>query len=443
MSEKLDCQRLYEGYISQLEQGDIDVKYLHFEMPLVQTYSIDCVQLRALMDKDKDLYRTTIPGFEYELLLMEGHDSTHYQELIKAYRQGYFRFQNRNVNNVFYLKQADSSTNLHLLTQQYLLEDDDTVVEFLLNHYQSQLNDFEMANSNNTDFAYLRKEEAQMLLGFRQEFLSFTRLVKITAQHLNELLSDFKIKTIDPNSFALKGAFQKRYKLLDRDELSAYLSTAQEISVRRVHDDVEALRGLTQTQILNNIIEAEAALNEATANEIEGILKCYAAKEQESVSLYRSLIRHYFSLTQAEEDFTQVHKPFEMYFDNYFADFEHILAYYAHVYKDQDIDPLTSPYYRKIYTVTHAKITITNKNYIEMMQESKAAYIRERDSLTQLTLLKHEYAQEVDSLFDEFQQFGIQYISAITDTKGVLVDHENNVSVLKEKYDLRGKNEFF
>jgi len=445
--EPLDKRQVYEEryqeYRRRSVEEELTLSVLDVEMPLVEEWVDTAVRLRAFLDREHHLYVDAIAPFEYRLLREYKGEERGYQALVDIYREEYFLYQQRDNSSRYYLPFNTEENAKAQLSHDYLLLGDDTLVASLFVTFQQELDTHYTENIDNESIKALRQNEAQMLLAFKAEYLALKRQISIDRKMLKLLLETPPDKSLEPSEYPLKSYFAQAYDLLDSDDLVSYLETIDTFTDEQVDSDIARLRSLVQEKIIANNVDAETELAKVTTRDVGEVLTRFAAKEQALLTAYRAQVVNYFAYTHAEEKFIVVHKPFEMYFDNYFADFEQILKYYVLLYREVSVNPLETPYYNKIYTTTKNKILATNANYAEAIEESKLNYISKRQTLTQLKLIKREYEQEIDALLDEYSRYGKLYIHAVSEDASYSAEHQQQVAQLRLQYDLREKNEFF
>ena len=436
------CETQYRRY---KERKDLleEIETTSYEMPTVEKWQANCLRLRAFLDQNKQLYIETIPNLEYQLLAQYRDDLPTYQHLVDIYRDEYFSYQARENNSRFYLQPCEEGTSISCQVQRTLLEKDETVEPLMLNAFQRSLDTYYNEHRDDDDIMALRMSEKEMLMDFTQEYLGFQSQLERQSRALNALLADFEPVTTTQYSLKLNHYFQSQYDLINQEDLLRYLGRQERDDEVQRQSDIGRIRERIQHKIIVNNIDAETKLSTVAREQVGDVLMDFAAKEQQWVSHYRSLLTHYFAYINEMVDPLVFHKPFEMYFDNYFADFDNTLQYYLLLYNGQEIDPMQTPYYNKIYTATKSKITVTNTNFIESIEHYKKSYISNRSALTELTQLKREYEQEIDSLIDEFKRYGTLYLSALDKKGSTLQEHLTQVAALQERYDLRMNNEFF
>ena len=434
------CAERLKQYKEQLENGDTAIV---FEMPYVEKWGVASTQLRAFLDREQELYVTELPAFEYRLLEQLYDDPKKYRQLVDLYRESYFSYHQHFYDARFYLEHHEETTSISFYVQEALLKDRKVVQSTMYHHFQQRVDRFYENNREAKDFARVRFEEHTLLLELQQRRLEYIDLLQEKSHALSKLLLSREPVTVEAPPLTLTSYFQNRYDLIDKEDLQHYLQTLSSHDTQQTGSDIARIRDLIQQKIIDNNIEAEAKLTHDDTSNLGDILMDYAAKEQQYITHYRSLLTLYFAHISQPADFSLLYKPFELYFDNYFADFDNILKYYVHRYKDQDINALQTPYYNKIYTATKTKITVTNTNFIQEIESYKKHYISSRDALTELTQLKREYEQEIDSLIDEFRRYGELYVSALSSDDAQLTKHADQVKTLQQQYDLRMNHEFF
>jgi len=433
------CQEYYEKY----KNSSVSEKDLLEASPKIEVCSVSCVRLKAFLDKSKTFYTDTIAPFEFLLLKKCRGDKAHYEELIDVYRQTYFSYNNKDVYIGFYLEQEANESSIEHIAQAYLLNEDSYAITVLVNTSQKELDNFYLKNRNNEDTRSVRILEKQLIFDIEEKFLKLQSFINKGRKSLEALLENYPYKAFDNKILAFTSYFQDSYNLLDKDDLIEYVKSFKSFTDKQIQDDIVSIRDTVQQQIISNNILVEELLASNEEVNIREVLMQYAAKEQEFVSSYRSVMISYSTLTELKLDFLQVNKPFEMYFDNYFSDFENIVEYYKYLYTNEDIEVLSTPYYNKIHTSTKEKILVLNANYANEIEESKKNYISKREALTQLKSIKREYAQEVDALLDEYMRYGELYIGAIKSNSSDNEKHKHYVVLVRQQYDLREKNEFF
>lgn len=436
------CEERLKHYKERLQNSDKTTLPV-FEMPYVEKWGVSSTQLRAFLDRDQELYVNELPSFEYRLLEQLQEDPKKYRLLIDLYRERYFSYHKRLYDARFYLEHYQERQTVSFYVQEALLKDEKNAQTTMYNYFQQTVNSFYETNREAKDFANLRFQENALLLDLQQRRLEFIDLLQQKSRALSKLLTSREPITVTEPPLALTTYFQNKYDLINKEDLQQYLQTLSTHDTQQTDSDIARIRDLIQQKIIDNNIEAEEKLTHDDAANLGTILMDYAAKEQQWITHYRSLLTLYFAHISQLADFALLYKPFELYFDNYFADFDNILKYYVHLYKDQHINALQTPYYNKIYTATKTKITVTNTNFTQEIESYKKHYISSRDALTELTQLKREYEQEIDSLIDEFRRYGALYVSALSRDETLLSEHLDQVKTLQEQYDLRMNNEFF
>ena len=436
------CETQYRRY-KESEELSEKIEVTSSEMPTVEKWQANCLRLRAFIDRKKQLYVDSLPNLEYQLLAQYRDDPSTYQHLVDIYRDEYFSYQERENNSRFYLQPCEDGTSIPCQVQRILLEKDETVEPLIRNAFQQSLDTYYNEHRDDDDIMALRMSEKEMLMNFTQEYLGFQSQLERQSRALNALLVDFEPLTTTQHSLKLNHYFQSQYDLIDQEDLLRYLGAQEKHDELQRQSDIARIRERIQHKIIANNIDAETKLSTVAREQVGDVLMDFAAKEQQWVSYYRSLLTHYFAYINHVVDPLVFHKPFEMYFDNYFADFDNTLQYYVLLYNGQEINPMQTPYYNKIYTATKTKITVTNTNFIESIEHYKKSYISDRNALTELTQLKREYEQEIDSLIDEFKRYGTLYLSAIDKKESTLQEHLTQVTTLQNRYDLRMNNEFF
>ena len=443
MSTSDDYVKLYEEYKAVYKQDRDKAKELNstFDMQLPKKWDQESVRLKAFLDREHSLYVSELAPFEY-LLKSYFHDDeqSEYEKLVRIYRDEYFLYQQRVPSYGFIL---NSSDELISIAQEYALEQDEEVLKQYLYRWQKKLDLLKSENVHSHNITELRMQESVLLSEYEHSFSMLTSTFNKYAKSLSILLQEYSYNTINKDIFRLTTYFQDMFNLLDDVDLLEYAQLQEKQKSLHPQRDITQIRALIQKEISENNKQAELAQFEATDESMGEILLKYASREQEIVSLYRGLVTKYLSCLALEGDFLLVNRPFELYFDNYFADFENSLNYYKVLYKDVT-KPLTqTPYYVKMYNATEAKVSVLNLATQENMEEIKKAYISERTHLTDLKVIERKYAQEFDILLGEFERYGEMYIKEIQSNANDLQEHKKNIDALRARLDLREENGFF
>ena len=440
LSNKSNYLKLYEEYKERYKEDRLKAKELNssFDMPLPEIWDEQSVHLRAFLDRDSSFYAQTLSPFEFSLKKRFSHqEQDRYEELVSIYREEYFSYQERDLSYGFFLKDED---DLELMAQEYALEQDGELLKQFTLSWQKNIQELKSENIQAKDFRELRFKEKSIVQDFEHTLSRLVYSANRYSRDLAKLLSDYEMRLLRTEEYSLELHFSSLYDLGDGLDLVEYLQVQKRSNVT---SDIGEIREIIQTKISHNNKEAELAQKDATQESMGDILLEFASNEQEIVTLYRSLVTKYFSFLGVEGDFVLINEPFELYFDNYFADFANSLRYYKYIYAQRE-DPLTqTPYYLKMFNATQAKVSMLNLNIEESMHEIKKAYISKRHYLTELKLTQREYSQEFDTLLEEFKRYGDLYIKEINDNKYDLEEHHANVAHLQERFDLREEYGFF
>ena len=438
-----DYLKLYEEYRGIYKQDRAKAKELNstFDMPIPETWDREGVRLRAFLDRDSNFYENTLSSFEFYLKkYFTNEEQTKYEELIIVYRDEYFSYHDRTLSYGFILNNTDELVSL---AQEYALEQDREVLKQYLYMWQKKLDLLKVENIEIQNITHLRMKERLLIEDYKHSFSTLISTANKCANSLKTLLLEYSYLEINKDDYTLQSYFQDMFDLSDVVDLIEYIKIQEMNKTVNPSNDIAQIRVLIQKQISDNNKEAELAQHGATHETMGELLLEYASFEQEIVTQYRTLVSKYLSHLAIEGDFLLINEPFEVYFDNYFADFENTLNYYKVFYKDVEKALTQTHYYVKMYNATQAKVSILNLGTEEAMHETKKAYISKRSHLTDLKMIQREYAQEFDILLEEFKRYGEMYIKEIKSNEADLLEHKANVTELQERFDLREENGFF
>jgi len=440
LSKNKNFVKLYEEYKNIYKEDSSRAKELNstFDMPIPEVWDKESVRLRAFLDRDSDFYEKSLAPFEFSLKKhFTNDDQTKYEELITVYRDEFFSYSERSASYGFLL---GSENDMDSLAQEIALEQESEPIKHFVFSWQKRIEELKSKNIDTVDVTNLRMQEKEILQEFSDALSMLIYTINNYSKSLEILLSDYTAITLQTASYALQTYFENMYDLSDEIDLVEYLKTQEKPNIE---NDIAHIRAIIQSKISNNNKEAELAQKNATQTTMGEILLEFASYEQDIVSHYRSLVAKYFSYIGVKGDFLLINEPFELYFDNYFADFENTLSYYKLFYKEIE-KPLTqTPYYLKMFNATQAKISMLNLNIEEVMHETKKAYISKRTNLIELKLVKREYSQEFDILLSEFKRYGELYIKEIKSNQADLEEHSANIAEIQERFDLREEYGFF
>jgi len=443
LGSKSNYVKLYEEYKSIYKQDKEKAKELNttFEMPIPEIWDKESVRLRAFLDRESNFYVQALSPFEFYLksnFLKE--EQGKYEELIVVYRDEYFTYNDRTLSYGFVLSEE---SELVSIAQEYVLEQDRELLKQYCYRWQKKLDLLKSENIQVENITLLRMKERLIIQEYINSLSIIVSISNKSAKSLKILLLEYSYIEINREEYMLQSYFQDMFDLVDAVDLIEYVKREEMQKLVNPTKDITQIRALIQKQISDNNKEAELAQRGATYETMGELLLKYASFEQEIVTRYRTLISKYLSHLAIKGDFLLVNEPFEVYFDNYFADFENTLNYYKVFYKGVE-KPLTqTPYYVKMYNSTEAKVSILNLNTEERMYEKKKAYISKRSYLTDLKIVEHEYSQEFDILLGEFKRYGEMYIKEIKSNDADLQEHKANSTELQERFDLRKENGFF
>ncbi|MDF1878137.1 hypothetical protein JHD46_00630 [Sulfurimonas sp. SAG-AH-194-C20] len=443
MASKNDYSKLYEEYKDVYKQDRAKAKELNsnFDMPMPETWDRDSVRLRAFLDRDSKFYVTTLSPFEFYLKKQFTNDTqAAYEALVFIYRDEYFSYNDASVSYGFVL---NDENELISLAQEYTLEQDKELMKQYLYPWQKKLDVLKSENIKIENITLLRMQEKLLLQEYENSFSVLVSLTNKYAKALKTLLLEYSSVEINSDEYTLQTYFNHMFDLSDEVDLIEYIKTQELLKSVNVVSDITQIRVLIQKQISDNNKEAELAQCGATHETMGELLLEYASFEQEIVTQYRTLVSKYLSYLSVQGNFLLINEPFEVYFDNYFADFENTLNYYKLFYKEIQKSLTETPYYMKMYNATQAKISILNLNIQEAMHETKKAYISKRSHLTDLKIIQREYSQEFDILLGEFTRYGEMYIKEIKSNEADLKEHKVNIAELQERFDLREEYGFF
>jgi len=418
-------QKYKESYLKDPQQ--YEKQRLSLSVADILEYDRASVRWRAFLEKDQELYTDTLAPFEYLLFdTFAKEDFKKYKELVHVYRDEYFSYSKRSVSYEFILGATQSDEEQ--LAQQIVLEGDLTPLELLQGEIQAQLDKLDK-NS--------RKEEKQLLNAYEKKCNTVFMHIQRYTTMLQKLLSDYTPLLYTKQTYMPKTHFQNTFDLLDKDELALYIQESPNLNTSA---DIKYIRALIQNKVFHNNIQAEQKIQNIAHSQKRELLLQYAVQEQEILSLYEVLVSTYMAKSGIKLDFLEVNAPFELYFDNYFADFNKKTEYYKRYYVGRKEDIVDTPYYIKMHTATEEKLVIEAYNYEEMLQTKREAYINDRYAFGELVHLKEEYILEAESLIDEFLKYGAIYIKEIHENEKDMKQHKENVQRFRTKF-LAGKTD--
>jgi hypothetical protein len=432
--------KLYEKYKAVYKEDEEKAKKLNpsFDMPIPKAWTAESVRLRAFLDRERKLYISTLGDFEFRLKkLYEPQEQTLYEELVSIYRDEYFRYQQREYKNLFFL---GAKTPLEKTAKDFVLQDDSEIIIQFLYVWQEKIDRSKEKNIATDSVPVLRAKERELLQIFGHEISELVSLINKYSRELAKLLSEYMPKEVSSKEYKLQSYFQNSFDLTSEKEMREYLTLHTN---HNIQNDIGQIRATIQNDIYENNKIAELELAKSSVHDKGDVLLKFAIFEQDIISKYRTLAHMYFSQIQKELDFMLVHKPFELYFDNYFADFELQLQYYKELYASKQQALVHTPYYMKMFNATQAKMSITNINITAKVERMKQDYISQRSYLTELKLIRREYEQEVVILLDEFFRYGEVYIKEIRQNSEDLKIHSKNIEDLRDRFDLRDEHGFF
>lgn len=222
----------------------------------------------------------------------------------------------------------------------------------------------------------------------------------------------------------------------------AMQSNQAEDKLLSIQNDIEYIRATIQNYVNINNKNAEFALNDTTIDVSDTLVK-YASVEQEVVSFYAYLVAKYYTFVALPQDPRIVKKPFVLYFDNYFTDFEQTLDYYQHYYDFSQSEITQSPYYIKMFNAVEGKLSIVHKNFSRELTMLEEEYINKRNELTQLHRLETHYDLEVMMLIDEFDRYAKIFIQTLQDDATQKEHHNQEIATLKQRFLQKEENESF
>jgi len=433
---------------------------LTFDMPLPQQWDKHSIKLRAFLDRDYDFYIDNLAPFEYllknhfEKNYSEDYISTNkeYEEFINIYRDEYFKYQQRYPISTYFLAldielenyDYTSQSHLYTLAKEYMFEYDNSLFEHLRSFFQNKVDAHKQDNLDIQNSLTQKLTEKALLNNYKESHSKLSLYINKHSRDIANLLKEYKKIELKLEYAPLKNYFQDIYDFGDEADLVNYLQTLElPPNNATIKNDISRIRAVIQNKISLNNKEAELASVNLSSQELGVTLLKHASLEQDIITHYRSLISRYYTFLGIEGDFLLINEPFELYFDNYFADFEQKLEYYKIFYKEKDSPFLQTPYYNKMLNSTGAKISVINLNTLQEIEDIKRAYIDKREYLTDLTRIKREYQHEIEILFDEFFRYGELYLKELNADTTQIQQHSQNLLELKKRYDLREKNEFF
>jgi hypothetical protein len=431
---------LYKEYKSIYKESPDKAKNLNptFDMPKPKVWDVQSVRLKAFLDRHRRLYVNSLGDFEYLLRkLYDAKEQKRYEELVSVYREEYFRYQDREYENLFFLNQE---SGLVELAQNFVLRKDTVLVSAFSQTWQEKVEILKKENIHTANISELRAKEREILQAYAQEISTLFSYVNNYQDELSKLLANYSIEKLTRDDYALQVYFQESFDLADEKDIIEYLALHK---TPNIASNIAQIRATIQNRIYENNKLSEIEIAKASAEDMGAVLLKFATFEQDIIAKYRSLVSFYYANLQQEADFMLVNEPFELYFDNYFADFELQLRYYKELYKGSQQVLVQTPYYMKMYNSTQAKMSITNINITARVQSAKKEYISRRSYLTDLKLIRREYEQEIEILLDEFARYAQVYIKEIRPNSEDLAVHAGNIKELRKRFDLRDEHGFF
>jgi hypothetical protein len=361
--------------------------------PFPECWDETALRLLALTKQKANHYREGIAPIELALRTQTD-DRRTYRQLVDAYRQEYFRFQTRQPASRFYLDVDTHRRDAASLAYDFMVRQDGITA---LEHYEAMDSDVEYE-------AY-----------------------EIALSELAELVEGF-----EPFDTGEKG---NAFAQLESEGLRVSQLVIRAGTCRDSEDadrEIERIRSLIQSRIDDNNRKAESALAE-TPHARAQILVEKAANEEQIVDFYRYLVARFEAAGGCSVTPELRHRPFVLYFDNYYADFDAKLAYWKQHY-DGTSDPTAGPFYLKLHQTALAKLQIVSDNFAPALTAAKRAYIEDPYRLGELRDIRRQRYEALAEPIAEFEQYGRAYIAALRPDAQALARHASLCAEMTSRY---------